>query len=62
MKTSEKLRAALCDPDGKVSFYGAMGDRIIVSEAIREVEEMEKAIESLNQVNKSVIFVRRGWM
>ncbi len=42
MKTSEKLIATLCDPEGKVCIEGSDEDRRILQKAIVEVQELER--------------------
>ncbi len=45
MKTSEKLKSILCNPDGDVCCNGSNEDRRIIQEAILEVEQMEEGGE-----------------
>jgi len=42
MKTSDKLKAVLCDPEGKIVIKGSNGDKTLLKEAITEVEAQER--------------------
>ena len=41
MKTSEKLKSVLCNPEGKCCVLGSNLDNSLLEEAIKEVVEME---------------------
>lgn len=53
MKTSEKLYAVLCDPDGWVVIHGSEEDKIILLDAIQEVIDLER-IARHSHVNSGV--------
>jgi len=42
MRASEMLKCVLCNPQGKVCIAGSDGDREILKEAIKKVQEMER--------------------
>jgi hypothetical protein len=44
MKTSEKLKSVLCDPDGNPC-VGTLGEQVMIKQAIEEVEVMESRLE-----------------
>lgn len=49
-KTSEKLKAVLCNPDGVVCCSGSNKDRKMIKEAIVEVEKLEKKIKRIEKL------------
>lgn len=42
MKTSDKLKAVLCNPDGEAIMFHGDYDPLLIEDAIAEVEGMEK--------------------
>ena len=52
IKTSEKIEALVCNPEGAVCFGsgGPEGDNAIMTEAIAEVKFMEKRVEELEHI------------
>lgn len=59
----EKLRSVLCDPEGKVCISGTDADRLVVTEALEELEaELEKELAAahleLEQKQKALENIR----